>query len=170
MSTKAKNEKELKFIELVSRGMDFKKAYVTSCDKKCTNSGAKTGGSRWGKKFADEIQAARGLVLNAKDKAIEAEVVREAVKDILSQAEVDKRLCEIITGKFSVHERVWNTKKLKYEDVIRKPNPSETARAIDIYNKRFGSYSAEKKEEIIKIVNLAPEQVKQISDDLEKNY
>lgn len=163
-------QKHLKFIKLVAKGMDLGKAYVAACDGTVTGSKARTYGSRLAKKYDKEILDAKKMVFTIQDKAWHDEAVREAVNSILTQTEVDKKLCAIITGEAVLEDFRLNIFTKTLEKIHRKPNIRETLSAIAEYNKRFGAYSPEKKEEIIKVVNLTPEQISEISKRLEDRY
>jgi len=111
--------KHKEFIRLVAEGNTQGNAYqLTLANKTITPASARAKGSELAKKYAKEIQQ----LIEKKAKAVESvhenKDVQIALKSILTQAEVDAKLCEIIL-------------KTKFD--------GDRLRAIEVYNKRFGS-------------------------------
>lgn len=131
------------FIDAVAKGVDFKTAYATQCNPNATDANCKSQGSRLAKKYALEIQQAKEKAQEAIQQARDSNAVKEALNDILSQAEVDAILSDFISGKkfkVTVTDAFGNT-----HDREITPSLSERRAAIETYNKRFGSNEAEKK-------------------------
>jgi len=111
--------KHKEFIRLIASGETQANAYRLSIGKEgISKSGCEAKGSLLAKKYAKEIQQ----LIEKKAKAVESvhenKDVQIALKSILTQAEVDAKLCEIIL-------------KTKFD--------GDRLRAIEVYNKRFGS-------------------------------
>ena len=124
-----KNEispKHLIFIKLVAKGMKLQDAYRSIVDKekltKLTDSSARTMGSRLGKKYAKEIIAAQKVDVEVIESTARIEKAREVFSEIYTQAQVDARICKLIDDE----------------------NKGVALKAMEMYNKRFGSYSPEK--------------------------
>lgn len=136
----------IEFIRLVSGGMEYATAYATIRNLKAINANCKSQGSRLAKKYAKEIAKAKEKAAKMVDQAHGEEIVKNALKAVLTQAEVDAKLCDIIRGEAEYEDiYVSSYNGSVYNNVvIRKPNHQEVLKAIDIYHKRFGSYAAEK--------------------------
>lgn len=137
--------KHQEFIRLVSNGTLQGEAYKLSVGKSgVSRNVADVKGSQLAKRYSKEIQQAKKASAKAVQHANESSDAQIALKQVLTQIEVDAKLCSIINGTF------------EYEDVIpvngklmpfaKKPNASDTIKAIDLYNKRFGSNATEKKD------------------------
>lgn len=130
-----------KFIDLVANGTNQAEAYRLSVGNGKSTSGetSKVKGSQLAKRFeqeiADERERQQAIVQGVKDSAI----VKEALKGILSQAEVDAKVCKIISGELET-EKIFVT-QTGIKKVMEKPSQSDILRAADIYYKRFGSYA-----------------------------
>jgi len=137
--------KHAEFIRLVANGTSQTDAYrVTSGNKLVTSSVAKVKGSQLAKKYALQIQEAREnaqKVIEQANKEKEAEI---ALKQILTQAEVDAKLCKIINGELIEVQQL--NKQGKVFKALITPTISEQRLAIETYNKRFGSNEAIKTE------------------------
>ena len=133
------------FIRLVISGVTQKEAYRVSIGKKgVSNAVCESKGSKLCKQYAQQIGEARQKAADAVTDAYSTKAVKEALKSILNQSEVDAKLCSIINGTFEYEDVVpVNGKLMKLK---RQPNANETAKAIDLYNKRFGSNAAQKLE------------------------
>ena len=112
----SKEHKE--FIRLVAEGVTFEQAFVTSCNKDATSGYARSYGSRLAKKYAKEIELeqkrVQDVITSTKDKI----VIKNALNNVLSVAEVDAIMCESINNPES---------------------PQEKLKAVEIYYKRFGA-------------------------------
>ncbi len=114
-------KEHIAFCNALAKGITNHEAYVTYCKKKTTPGNARTQGYRLAKKYAPFIAQLKKKASKALDAANDSKLVKEALNKILTQAQVDAELCKIIeTAKT-------NQDKLK---------------AIDLYNKRFGSNEA----------------------------
>lgn len=131
MASKGISKEHLEFIRLVSIGHSLEDAYVTSSNTNTTGGNSRTQGSRLGKKYAIEIAHAKDKAVKLVNDVNDSEVVKNAIKDILTQAEVDAHLCRIMT-------------KAKYD--------GDKLKAIDLYNKRFGSNAPVKSD--VKILDM----------------
>ena len=128
------------FIELVVTGSPYAVAYRQAAGKlDASDKTAHEMGSKWASRFAFEIADGKRKHLASVEAARDADVVKEAIAGILTQAEVDKKLCEIIVGQ-TESEKVFFT-AAGPKKVMVKPDTSDVLRAIDIYHKRFGSYA-----------------------------
>lgn len=114
-------KEHISFCEAIAKGRSNHEAYVTCCKKKTTPGNARTQGYRMAKKYAPFISQLRKKASKALEVANDSKFVKEALNKILTQAQVDAKLCEII-----------ETAKSK----------SDQLKAIDLYNKRFGSNEA----------------------------
>lgn len=131
------------FIELMARGLSASDAYRQGMGKKdATMKTANEMGSKLAKRFEFEIQKAKELDRQAVEEAKGAEVLKTALLGLLSQAEVDAKLCSIIRGE-SETERILVVAGRIQKYPNSKPDHGEVIRAIDLYNKRFGSYAAQ---------------------------
>ncbi len=126
------------FINHVANGVNQSDAYILTYPNKVLTKGTiKVESSKLAKKYAKEIDIERDrlkvMITSVKD----SKVVQEALNGLLSQAEVDKKLCDIINGTFEVEDvGMFQGSPIPF---TRKPNASEVKAAIDSYNKRFGS-------------------------------
>lgn len=131
------SKEHIEFIRLVAEGVTFEKAFVTSCNKSVTPGYARSYGSRLAKKYAKEIQQAKkkaqSIVEHVKDK----EVVKNALNKVLTQAEVDAKLCDIIKGE-PIEVISLNAFGKPCKNKITATIPHILG-AIETYNRRFGS-------------------------------
>lgn len=89
----------LTFINLVAKGEGQEQAYRTSIgSKNTTQSTASAQGSKLAKRYALEIEQERKRMRSAVEQANQSKEAQEALKSILSVAEVDAILCETITN------------------------------------------------------------------------
>jgi hypothetical protein len=136
-----KNHKE--FIRLVIDGVAQDEAYmVTVGNNKVTKATARAKGSAMAKKYALEIQEAKKKALDIVEQANNTKDAQNALKCVLTKAEVDAKLCEIIKGDLQEVQMLNNQGKV-YKAKIS-PTISERTKAIDTYYKRFGLNEAEK--------------------------
>ena len=134
------NGKHREFIVLVAKNIHYEVAYRQVFGKKANKTTAKTNGNKLLHRYAKEIQAEKDKYQKAITEARESRVVQEVLASVLSQAEVDSKLSQIINGELEIEKVVMTPKgpdKAKF-----KPDHSDILRAIDVYNKRFGSYAA----------------------------
>jgi hypothetical protein len=118
--------KHQEFIRLVANGANQKEAYRVSIGKSGVSDSTCEGkSSNLAKKYAKEIDAERKRIQDIVTSTKDSEVIKTALNGILSQAEVDKALCD---------------------SIINPENGSEKLKAIDLYNKRFGSNAPVKSE------------------------
>lgn len=135
--------KHAEFIKLVANGTSQTDAYrVTSGNKLVTSSVAKVKGSQLAKKYVLQIQEARENAQKVIDQANKEKEAEIALKQILTQAEVDAKLCKIINGEL-IEVQQLNQQGKVFKALIT-PTISEQRAAIETYNKRFGSNAAEK--------------------------
>lgn len=131
-----KNHKE--FIRLVVSGENQMNAYrLTAANKSITTDSAKVKGSQLAKKYALEIAEEKERQAKAISDAQDKDIVQNALKQVLSQAEVDAKLCDIINGKLIFMQQLNGQGKIYKAQVT--PTISDITKAIDLYNKRFGS-------------------------------
>lgn len=132
------NSKHQKFIDLVVAGSSQKDAYkLCYTNKVLSTSVLNTQGSILAKKYAKEIQEGKDAKRKLIEDAHKQDVVQNALKRVMTQAEVDEKLSDIIRGECEVDDVSFFMGQA--EHYKRKPNVSEINKAIDIYNKRFGS-------------------------------
>lgn len=132
------NDKHIDFIRLVSNGQTYKDAYrVTVAKKKVTENVCKVKGSMLAKKYAKEIQEEKRKARERIEAAANADNVKKAIEQILTQAEVDAELCKIIKGELIEVQVLSNSGKVFKAKIS--PTIGDKARAIELYNKRFGS-------------------------------
>lgn len=125
------------FIKLVSEGSDYATAYATVCNPNATKSNCKSQGSRLAKKYAIEIHQAKEKAQKVVEQANETKEAKNALKSILTQAEVDAKLCETINMEL-VEVQALNSQGKVFKAKIS-PTIAERNKAIDTYYKRFGS-------------------------------
>ena len=135
--------KHNEFIRLVASGETQWKSYKLSFPKKnLSKKTCEVEGNKLAKRYALEIQQAREnaqKVIEQANKEKEAQIV---LKQILTQAEVDAKLCKIINGEL-IEVQILNQQGKVFKELIT-PTISEQRAAIETYNKRFGSNAAEK--------------------------
>jgi len=135
--------KHLEFIRLVANGETQSNAYKVSFGKlKVSKNVSEVKGSQLAKKYALQIQEARENAQKAIEQANKEKEAEIALKQILTQAEVDAKLCKIINGEL-IEVQQLNTQGKVFKALIT-PTISEQRLAIETYNKRFGSNAAEK--------------------------
>jgi len=111
--------KHQEFIRLVANGETQSSAYQSTIgNNKVADTTARVKGSQLSKKYVKEIQNLVDLKVNAVQSVYEKKDVKTALESILSQAEVDSKLCDII---------------------LKAKHDGDRLRAIEVYNKRFGS-------------------------------
>jgi hypothetical protein len=111
--------KHKEFIRLIASGETQANAYRLSIGKEgISKSACEAKGSLLVKKYAKEIQQLIEKKAKAIESAYEKNDVQIALKSILTQAEVDAKLCDII---------------------LKAKHDGDRLRAIEVYNKRFGS-------------------------------
>ena len=138
-------QKHKEFIRLVIDGVNQDEAYLlTIGNNKVTKATARAKGSAMAKKYALEIQEAKKKALDIVEQANNDKDVQIALKSILTKAEVDAKLCEIIKGELQEVQMLNNQGKV-FKAMIS-PTLSERAKAIDTYYKRFGLNEAQKQE------------------------
>jgi len=131
------------FIQLVARGNNYSDAYRQAMNKgQATAKSANEQGSKLAKRYEYEIQQAKEAHRKAIEEARGEEIIKKALAGLLTQAEVDAKLCSIIRGNCTV-ERVLVVSGTIQKYPNSKPDHGEILRAVDIYNKRFGSYAAQ---------------------------
>lgn len=132
-------KKHQEFIRLVANGTPQNEAYrATSSNPKATAKTAKEQGSKLARRYAKEILEAKEKASKLIEEANNSEASQNALKSILTQAEVDKILTDIISGQeFEAQQLNITTGKLIKSKV--RPTIAERRAAIETYNKRFGS-------------------------------
>lgn len=137
--------KHLEFIRLVANGETQSNAYKVSFGKlKVSKNVSEVKGSQLAKKYALQIQQARENAQKAIEQANKEKEAEIALKRILTQAEVDAKLCKIINGEL-IEVQQLNQQGKVFKALIT-PTISEQRLAIETYNKRFGSNEAIKTE------------------------
>lgn len=137
------SSKHNEFIRLVASGETQWKSYKLSFPKKnLSKKTCEVEGNKLAKKYALQIQQAKEnaqKIIEQANKEKEAQIV---LKQILTQAEVDAKLCKIINGEL-IEVQQLNQQGKVFKALIT-PTISEQRAAIETYNKRFGSNAAEK--------------------------
>ena len=135
--------KHNEFIRLVASGETQWKSYKLSFPKKnLSKKTCEVEGNKLAKRYALEIQQARENAQKVIEQASKEKEAEIALKQILTQAEVDAKLCKIINGEL-IEVQQLNTQGKVFKALIT-PTISEQRLAIETYNKRFGSNAAEK--------------------------
>lgn len=130
------------FIRLVVSGETQTNAYKQAISKgKASKAILEQGGSRIAKKYTKQITELKQKSQKIVEQANDSKEAKIALKSILTQAEVDSELCKIIKGESLVQKIVIVAGKLEVIDYC-KPDHSDKLKAIDLYNKRFGSNEA----------------------------
>lgn len=138
-------KKHLEFIRLVVEGTNQSEAYKLTCgNKSLTSQSAKVKGSQLAKKYKNEIQLERQKRSDMVTAAKDTEVVKNALNEVLSQAQVDAKLSKIINGDLIEITALNAFGKVFTNEVT--PTISQVLGAIDLYNKRFGSNAPIKKD------------------------
>lgn len=139
------SDKHKEFIRLVANGSEQDKAYAATVgNNKVTKATARAKGSHLAKKYAIQIQQERERLQKVIQDAHDTDTVKNALKSVLTQAEVDARLCDIINGKLIDMQLLNNQGKVYKAQVT--PTIADITKAIDLYNKRFGSNAPTKSE------------------------
>ena len=135
--------KHIEFIKLVASGGNQSDAYkATVGNPKATSAQVKSKASNLAKKYAKEIQEAKKKAQSIVDKAADTKEAQIALKEVLTQAQVDAELCKIISGVSEVEKIIIVAGER--QTVMCKPDHSDKLKAIDLYNKRFGSNAVQK--------------------------
>lgn len=133
------SEKHNEFIKIVAQGLPQNVAYRTTIGNPSTTAKtSKEQGSKLAKKYAKEIQQSRlhaAALIKAASDSISA---KEALKQIVNQAEADAKVFRILSTDNDIVEDVIIISG-KAQIVKRKPNQGEIQKAYDLYCKRFGS-------------------------------
>ena len=154
------NKKHIEFIRLVANGETQTEAYRVTCGNlKVTSKVAKVKGSQLAKRYAQEITEVKQKAQKVVELANESKEAKNALKAILTQAEVDATLSKIIRGEDECEKILVIGGKAQIIKTC-KPDHSDKLKAIDLYNKRFGSNAPTKQE--IKINKLG----KDLEDEL----
>ena len=144
------SQKHLEFIRLVSKNVLQRDAWrqasgnLTASDKTAAEKG-----SKWAKRFAKEIQAAREAASKAIEIAYQNKEVQDALVNIPSEAQADAKAFRILTENDLVDDSYVigfnkETKKLTVAPFQRKPTQAEIQKAYDLFCKRFGKNSPAK--------------------------
>ncbi len=118
MVNKPIGQDHIKFCILVSQGHEYLSAYVTACNPKLTNNSNKVSACRLAKKYSLHIAELKEKAIKLVEAAHDSSIVKNALNDILTQSEVDAALCKIM---------------------MKGKSDGDKLKAIDLYNKRFGS-------------------------------
>ena len=137
--------KHNEFIRLVASGETQWESYKLSFPKKnLSKKTCEVEGNKLAKKYALQIQQAKEDAQKLIQQANKEKEAKIALKQILTQAEVDAKLCKIINGEL-IEVQQLNTQGKVFKALIT-PTISEQRAAIETYNKRFGSNEAIKTE------------------------
>ncbi len=137
------SSKHSEFIRLVASGETQWKSYKLSFPKKnLSKKTCEVEGNKLSKKYALQIQKAKEDAQKVIEQANKEKEAQIALKQILTQAEVDAKLCKIINGEL-IEVQQLNQQGKVFKALIT-PTISEQRAAIETYNKRFGSNAAEK--------------------------
>lgn len=137
------SSKHSEFIRLVASGETQWKSYKLSFPKKnLSKKTCEVEGNKLAKKYALQIQQAKENAQKVIEQANKEKEAQIALKQILTQAEVDAKLCKIINGEL-IEVQQLNQQGKVFKALIT-PTISEQRAAIETYNKRFGSNAAEK--------------------------
>ena len=138
-----KNHRE--FIRLVADGIAQDEAYrLTSTNNTLTTATCRVNGSKLAKKYALEIQDLKKKALDIVEEVNKNKDVKNALESILTKAEVDAHICNIIKGDLQEVQMLNNQGKVFKAKVS--PTISERTKAAEVYYKRFGLNEAEKSE------------------------
>lgn len=132
-----RNEKHKEFVRLVGAGKTFESAYQLAINGQSTKKSCRENGSRLAKRYAKEIAQERERRARVVERAKDSDVVKKALKSVLTQAEVDAKLSAIINGD-RIKVQMMNASGKIYSGKIT-PTIADITKAIDLYNKRFGS-------------------------------
>lgn len=136
--------KHLKFIELVVSGKPQGEAYKLSIGKSgVSRAVADVKASQLCKRYASQIASEREKIQQIVTGARDSEVVRIALKSVLSEAEVDAKLSAIVNGELLEVQLMNLTTGKTYKAKVT-PSVSDITKAIDLYYKRFGSNAPSK--------------------------
>lgn len=135
--------KHNKFIRLVASGETQWQSYKLSFPKKnLSKKTCEVEGNKLAKKYALQIQQAKEQAQKEIEEAYKEKKAKIALQQILTQAEVDAKLCKIINGEL-IEVQQLNQQGKVFKALIT-PTISEQRAAIETYNKRFGSNAADK--------------------------
>jgi hypothetical protein len=139
------SKEHIEFIRLVSNGIEYATAYATIRNLPAINANCRSQGSRLAVKYAKEIAQEKEKARKAVEDANKDKDAQNALKRILTQAEVDAALCEILLGT-AIAKKTFCVPGVGTTTVDVTPDHGERLKAIDLYNKRFGSNGAVKVE------------------------
>ncbi len=135
--------KHNEFIRLVASGETQWQSYKLSFPKKnLSKKTCEVEGNKLAKKYALQIQQAKEQAQKEIEEAYKEKKAKIALQQILTQAEVDAKLCKIINGEL-IEVQQLNQQGKVFKALIT-PTISEQRAAIETYNKRFGSNAADK--------------------------
>jgi hypothetical protein len=141
-------QKHKEFMRLVIDGVAQDEAYlVTVGNNKVTKATARAKGSAMAKKYALEIQELKKKASDIVEQVNKDKDVKIALKSILTKAEVDAHICNIIKGDLQEVQMLNNQGKVFKAKVS--PTIAERTKAAEVYYKRFGLNEAEKQELIV---------------------
>ena len=130
--------KHIEFIQAIAKGAQQGEAYRTTIgNKNTTQKNARVQGCKLAKKYTKEIEQARENKKAIIEHVNESDIVKTALKEILTEAQVDAELCKIVKGE-PVTLKVMTTKGFPIEAELT-PTIADRLKAIDIYYDRFGS-------------------------------
>ena len=139
-----------KFIELVAKGITQTESYKISFGTKAiSKKGWESNSSMLAKRYAPQIIEANERMKQAVIEAYRSEAVQIALREILTQAEVDAILSKKIKAKPIVLRDEKTGKGIAVDNTA-----SDNLRAIDLYNKRFGSNAPVKQE-----ISVSPDSI-----------
>lgn len=145
-----------RFISLVASGVTYGEAYRQhNPDKSPAERTCRSEGSRLAEKYAEEIKKEQQLYLESAEEARKSEAAAAALKKIISQTEVDARLCEIINGTLETEKIFIINGKVQVLKTAR-PDHKDILTAIEIFYKRHGSYKEHNKQKRPLFENLPP--------------
>jgi len=140
MNEKKVTPEHTEFIRLVANGKNQSEAYMVTVGKnKVTLGTAKKNGSLLAKKYYLEIGLEKKKMADLINEVRNSEVVKGAIKNIVSQAEADEKVFRILGTEDTVEDVMIIAGKAQI--VKRKPNTFEIQRSYELYCKRFGSFS-----------------------------
>jgi hypothetical protein len=130
-----------RFVELVAQGETQQNAFLATIGKNKEYKSPVTQASKLASKYRKAIDLRREQLSNAVEKLYDTKEAQNALQHIITQAQADAIICDIITGKKLIKKAVFNPLTKCFEDRMVEPDHNDIITAYAQYCKRFGSYA-----------------------------
>lgn len=136
------NPKHQKFCELVASGLTQEAAYLQVTDRKPTNKTARINGNKLATKYASEIAEIKERRRIAVEQAQSSDAAKQALKAILTEAEIDSFLSAVVRGDENLDNLAFIQRSRQMTTVKQapvKPSLRDKVKAAELLYKRKGS-------------------------------